>query len=115
MAPATLIDKRIKWLEADSSKVKAEFTNNNISIRAELFFNEKGELINFISQDRYAAGKDGKMRRLPWHTPAKDYKMIDGLRLSSSADAIYTYPEGELCYGTFNLQHIAYNCTEFEQ
>lgn len=59
MAPATLVDKRIKWLESDSSKVHAEFTNSGITISAWLHFNEKGELINFVSNDRYAAGENG--------------------------------------------------------
>ena len=53
MAPATLIDKRIKWLEVDGNKVKAAFTNNNITISAWLYFNDAGELVNFVSNDRY--------------------------------------------------------------
>ena len=47
MAPATLIDKRIKWLEAENNEVKAQFTNNNITITAWLYFNDKGELHQF--------------------------------------------------------------------
>jgi hypothetical protein len=34
MAPATLIDKRIQWLETDSLMVRAKFTANNITITA---------------------------------------------------------------------------------
>ncbi len=79
MAPATLIDKRIKWIETDGDNVKAEFTNNNITISAWLYFNDHGELINFISEDRYAYDDNKIMRKLPWHTPLKDYKEVDGL------------------------------------
>jgi hypothetical protein len=109
MAPATLIDKRIKWLEADSSKVHAEFTNNGISISAWLYFNERGELINFVSDDRYAAGENNTMKRIRWSTPLKNYREVDGYRLASSAEAIYSYPEGDSCYGTFSLKHIKCN------
>ncbi len=112
MAPATLIDKRIKWLESDSNKVKAEFTNNNITISAWLHFNEKGELTNFISDDRYAASEDG-MERLRWATPLKEYGNVDGFRLATTAEAIYSYPEGDLCYGIFSLTNIRYNCIDF--
>lgn len=114
MAPGTLIDKRIKWLEVVGNKVKAEFTNNNITISAWLYFNDKGALINFISDDRYAAGENNTMERLRWSTPMKDVKEVDGYKLARYAEAIYTYPEGDLCYGTFILTNVEYNCIELK-
>jgi len=108
MAPATLIDKRIKWLETKDNRVKATFTNNGITVSAELVFNGKGELVNFISGDRFAA-VDNVMQQTPWSTPLKEYRKIDGFTLATGADTIYHYPEGDLCYGTFNLDHIGYN------
>jgi hypothetical protein len=110
MAPASLIDKRIKWLQCDSSKVHAEFTNNGIRISAWLYFNEKGELTNFVSDDRFAAGENGSMKQIRWSTPMKNYREVNGYKLASYAEAIYSYPEGDLCYGTFELTHIQYNC-----
>lgn len=109
MAPATLIDKRIKWLASDSSKVQAEFTNNGISISAWLYFNKKGELINFVSDDRFAVGENGSMKQIRWSTPLKEYREVDGHKLACYADLVYSYPEGDLCYGTFSLRHIKYN------
>ncbi|MCX6305026.1 MAG: hypothetical protein NT040_08665 [Bacteroidetes bacterium] len=109
MAPATLVDKRIRWTETDGNKVKAEFTNNNITISAWLYFNDMGELVNFISGDRYATGDNNSMTNLPWSTPLKGYKNVDGYRLAGDADAVYTYPEGDLCYGKFSITGIEYN------
>ncbi len=106
MAPPTLIDKRIKWLETDQNKVKASFTNNDITITAWLHFNDKGELINFISEDRYAADVG---KQLTWATPLKDYHEIKGYTLAGYAEAIYTYPNGDLCYGMFKLVDVEYN------
>jgi len=110
MAPGTLIDKRIKWVEVDGNNVKAEFSNNNITISAWLSFNDNGELINFISEDRYAYVDNAGMQKFAWTTPLKDYKKVDGFNLASYAEAIYKYPEGDLCYGTFHLIHVEYNC-----
>jgi hypothetical protein len=109
MAPATLIDKRIRWIESDRLSASAEFTNNGITISAKMFFNDKGELVNFISEDRYAADDKG-MLQLPWSTPSKQYSEVDGFRLSVSAETIYSYPDRDLCYGVFNLEHVEYNC-----
>jgi len=109
MAPPTLIDKRIKWLEIDGNKVKASFTNNNITIYAWLYFNDKGELINFSSDDRYSADAG---KKILWSTPLKDYREINGYKLAGNAEAIYSYSDRDLCYGTFKLIRITYNCTE---
>ncbi|HNW52638.1 MAG TPA: hypothetical protein PKN21_00140 [Bacteroidales bacterium] len=109
LAPGALTDKRIKWLETDSLKVKAEFTNNNITVSAWLYFNEKGELINFVSGNRYAYDEKLGMKQLPWSTPLGDYRMIDGYRLATRAETIYNYPDGPSCYGNFNLKHVTYN------
>ncbi len=109
MAPATLIDKRIEWLEVVGNKVKASFTNNEITILAWLYFNEKGELINFDSEDRSALGANGETKKLKWSTPLRDYKDINGYKLASYAEAIYTYQEGDFTYATFELKDIKYN------
>ncbi len=113
MAPATLIDKRITWLETGNDFVRASFLNNGISVSAVLYFNDTGELINFVSDDRYAAGENNSMQKIRWSTPLKNYKDVDGFRLASSAEAIYSYPEGDFSYGTFSLIHVKYNCTNF--
>ncbi len=112
MAPATLIDKRIKWLEVEGNKVKASFTYNGITISAWLYFNEKGELVNFTSEDRSALGKNGETVKLKWSTPLRDYKAINGYKLASYAETIYSYPDGDFTYATFTIKCIGYNLTE---
>jgi hypothetical protein len=114
MAPATLIDKRVKWLEVNGNTVKVEFVNNKISIVAWLYFSDNGELINFISDDRYALTA-GSMERLRWSTPIQDYVEIKGNRLAGYARVIYRYPAGDFCYGIFQLQDIEYNCKHFKK
>lgn len=109
MAPATLIDNRIRWIESDSNKVQAEFSNNGITISAWLYFNEKGELINFVSEDRYAYNETNGMQKLRWSTPLSKYKEINGYNLAGFAETIYTYPDGDFCYGVFKLNTVRYN------
>ncbi len=112
MAPGALIDKRIEWLEVVGNKVKASFTNNGITISAWLYFNEKGEMVNFTSEDRSALGVNGITSKHKWSTPMRDYKTINGYKLASYAEAIYTYPEGDFTYATFELKDIGYNLSE---
>ena len=112
MTPAAMIDKRIKWLEVVGNKVKASFLNNEITISAGLYLNEKGELVNFVSENKSAFGENVKTVKRKWSTPLRDYKDINGYRLTSYAEAIYTYLEGDFTYATFTLKDIGYNLLE---
>jgi hypothetical protein len=89
--------------------VEAKFTVNDISISAILYFNDEGQLINFVSPDRYAQQDDGSMKRMSWSTPLREYKAMNGYRRASYAETIYAYPEGDFCYGNFRVSNISYN------
>jgi hypothetical protein len=114
MAPASLIDKNIAWKEIDEETVDAKYTNGSITISASLNFTEKGELVNFISNDRFET-TDGKVyKNYPWITPVTNYIDIKGYRLPSGAKLIYEHPDGDFCYGEFELVDIEYNCKELK-
>ncbi len=113
MAPATLIDRNIEWKEIDDLTVGARFTNGNITITATLYFNEKGELVNFLSNDRFETTDVKTYLNSPWITPATAYANINGYLLPSQAKLIYKRPDEDFCYGEFNLKTIEYNCREF--
>ncbi len=113
MAPATLIDERIEWESIDSVSAKAIFTNQPARITAELRFNEEGQLINFISDDRGAL-TDGELKNYRFTTPVGDYKDFNGYNLPSYGEAVWHYPEEEFVYGKFNFKSVEYNVTEYE-
>ncbi|MBK7867092.1 MAG: hypothetical protein IPJ75_08945 [Ignavibacteriales bacterium] len=108
LAPAMLIDSRIKWEEIDSLHTKAIFTNGEISISATLQFNSQGQLINFISDDRSTISD---MKNYRFSTPVQEYKSIDGINIISKAEVVWHYPDGEFTYGVFNLVDIQQNPT----
>ena len=108
MAPGSLISKNITWETMDASQVKATFTNGQITVNANLTFDEEGKLVNFLSFDRFDT--DGKTyTNLPWETPVTEYRTVNGYRLPSKADVIYKRPEGNFCYLEFRLEEIKYN------
>jgi hypothetical protein len=114
MAPATLIDKNILWETIDPLTVRAKYINGKLSITANLFFNKAGELINFISNDRFETVDGKTYNNYPWSTPVKGYREYKGRMLPTSAETIYHKPDGEFCYGEFIIKEVEYNCREMK-
>lgn len=113
-APASLIDKNIQWEQVDPLMVKATFTNANITITATLYFNEKGELINFISDERYYIENGEKYINYKWSTPISGYKDFKGRKVPAFGEAIWHTPEREFVYARFDLKEIEYNLEDFK-
>ncbi len=111
MAPASLIDKRIEWTNIDTLSAKATFTNGINKISATLYFNEIGQLTNFISDDRYVISE---IKQYRFSTPVKHYTEINGMNIWEYGEAIWHYPEGEFVYGKFNLKSIEYNMVDIK-
>ncbi len=110
MAPATLIDPAIVWEPVDDRTARARFTNAGHTIRAELVFNEAGELTNFRSGDRYEISPDGKgARKVPWSTPLARYRSFGPVRLASGGEARWHEPDGDYAYIELTFDDVRYN------
>jgi hypothetical protein len=113
-ASGNLYDKRLTWKEIDSLSSQVSIENGKYNVSAMLYFNEKGELINFVSDDRYALQEDGTIKKAKWSTPVRDYIELDGRRIPTYGETIWNYPEGDFTYGTFRLKSIHYNVTSHD-
>lgn len=109
MAPGALIDPKIFWKTINDSVVEATFTNKGVTIKAQLFFNEKGQLVNFISNDRLDINEN---KNYPFSTPLGDYKKIGAFMLPHHGEAVWEYDDGLFTYGKFELKSIEYNVSE---
>ena len=110
MAPATLVDPAIVWEPVDARTARATFTNAGQTIRAELSFNEAGELSNFCSDDRYQTSSDGAaVKRRRWSTPLRGYRSFDGVRLASGGEGRWHEAGGEYAYIELVFDEVHYN------
>jgi hypothetical protein len=110
MAPAALLDPRIKWQQMDRLSVKAIFTNGQQQISAILYFNAAGALVNFVSDDRTEINAN---LHIPFSTPIHGWQQVDGRTLIREGDGVWHYPEGAFVYGKFRLKKIEYNVSGF--
>ena len=112
LAPAALIDARVRWQSVDDHHVRGAFTNGMHTVSAELAFNDDHELVDFVSEDRLRASADGTtFTRQKWSTPLSDYRSLDTRRVSSRGEARWhaPEPEGEFAYLEFKLAELVYN------
>ena len=109
-APATLVDPAIVWEPVDAKTARATFTNAGQTIRAELSFNEAGELSSFSSDDRYQTSADGiTVTRMRWSTPLRGYRSFAGVRLASGGEGRWHASDGEYVYIDLTFDEVHYD------
>jgi len=106
LAPGALVDPRLTWTEIDSSAADVIFANGPHQVRARLFFDERGDLSNFVSDDRAALQDDGTLKLLRWSTPLEGWHDVDGRRIPTWGRTVYDYPDGPFTYGEFRLVSV---------
>lgn len=110
LAPAMLIDAPVTWILIDDQHVRGTYTCGPNSVSAELTFNDDHELVNFVSDDRFAGSSDGKsFAAQRWSTPISNYRTVNGHHLGTFGLARWHAPSGEYTYLEFNLDTITYN------
>jgi hypothetical protein len=108
LAPAAVLELPIRWETSGPHTVRATFTNAGHTVSAELTFDQSGDLVGFVSNDRYQSDAKGD-RNFPWSTPISDYRVIGGIRVGAKGDANWIEPRGEWTYGRFTIRTIEYN------
>jgi hypothetical protein len=110
MAPSALIDAPISWEAVDARTARAAFTAGDTTVRADLVFNDAGELVDFVSDDRLAASPDGTIltpRR--WSTPLGEYRTFRARRVATRGEARWHPPEGAFPYLELELLDLEVN------
>lgn len=109
LAPAAIVDAGVRWEPRDERSVRAAWTYAGHTIHATLTFDVAGDLVGFVSEDRYLSADGKSYRLLPWSTPLSEYRAIAGVRIAHHGVAKWLAPEGEIEYGRFELDALEYN------
>jgi hypothetical protein len=110
LAPAALIDPAIRWEPLDAGSARAHYTAGSNTISAVLYFNEAGELVDFVSEDRLASSADGtEFTRRRWSTPVGDYRTFGSRRVMTRGEGRWHPSEGEFVYIELELLDLEIN------
>lgn len=109
LAPAALLEVDVQWETGPGRSLKGSFQHQGQRVTAILHFNEHGDLVEFVSGDRFQSADGKSYVRCPWATPVWEYGDFSGFRLMAKADAIWQEPTGAYTYARFRMDEHTYN------
>lgn len=109
-APSALISPDISWDPVDAFTATAHFNLLANTVTAELRFDDDGDLVDFVSDDRSATSTDGRnFTPLRWSTPLREYAQVGPARVPTRTDVRWQPDSGDWTYGEFELTSLTYN------
>ena len=107
---ALLPSDYIEWKEIDSNSAQAIIKDNGYTALGIFTFNEKGEIIKFVSNDRYME-VDGKYFREQWGGYYRNYQEINGMKIPIEAEVEWNLSDRDLQYAKLKITDIQYSIT----
>lgn len=111
-APAALVDASITWGPVETHRVTATFTRDTQVVSADLVFDDDHELVDFISDDRSRAARDGKsFTPQRWSTPVGSHDDLGSGRVATVGEGRWhaPEPEGEFTYLEIAVDDLVHN------
>ena len=108
---ALLPSDYIEWKEIDSNSAQAVIKDNGYTASGIFTFNEKGEIIKFVTNDRYMEA-DGKYFKEQWAGYYRNYQEIEGMKIPIEGEVEWNLSDKDLQYAKLKITDIQYNVTE---
>jgi hypothetical protein len=113
MWPTAFLSDYIQWEPIDTRSACIQVNLHGKQFSAVLVFNDLGEMVDFITEDRYRTVGKG-YERAKWSTPLRRYRQANRLCIPSEGDAIWHLPEGEFTYIRATIGEVQYDTFDFE-
>jgi hypothetical protein len=117
LAPGAIVDAPVRWTTVDARHVRGAFTSGVQTVTAELTFDDAGDLVDFVSDDRFRASADGKsFTQQRWSTPLSGHHDLHGRRVPASGEGRWRAPDGEgwFTYVELHFDDIRHNAHQVE-
>jgi len=108
---ALLPSDYLEWKEIDSNSARAVIKDNGYTALGIFTFNEKGEIIKFVTNDRYMEA-DGKYFKEQWAGYYRNYQEIEGMKIPMEGEVEWNLSDKDLPYAKLKITDIQYNVTE---
>lgn len=94
--PTAALEEYIQWEPVDEKFARAVMQYKGISASAIFYFNEDGELVNFIAE-RYMK-KNDKFEKEMWSTPITGHQEFHGIHIPTEGEAVWKLEGGDFSY-----------------
>ena len=106
--PTNLLpSERLNWEAIDSNSAKLNFSYNGLKLYFVTTFNANGEIIQMETK-RFM----DKERLENWVIKASNYKEMNGVKVPTTAEAIWRLADRDYPYAKFNVTALEYDVTE---
>jgi len=105
---ALLPSDYLEWKEIDSNSAQAIIKDKGYTASGIFTFNEKGEIIKFVTNDRYMEA-DGKYFKEQWGGYYKNYREIEGMKIPTEGEVEWNLSDRDLQYAKLKITDIQYN------
>ncbi|MDD2555977.1 MAG: hypothetical protein PHX16_06205 [Syntrophaceticus sp.] len=110
MVPSCALQDYIHWEEIDENHARAMIEYNDVKAEGIFTFNDQGEFVEFVTDERYMDTGDGQSEKHKWTAAVSDYVEKDGIKKPTKIKGIWNLPEGDYEYFNGTLTDVVYNC-----
>jgi len=108
---ALLPNDYLEWKEIDSNSARVIIKYKGYTASGVFTFNEKGEIIKFVSNDRYMES-DGKYFQEQWSGYYRNYQQFEGIKIPTQGEVEWNLSDRDLPYARLKITEIQYNIME---
>ncbi|CCO07084.1 conserved hypothetical protein [Desulforamulus hydrothermalis Lam5 = DSM 18033] len=109
LVPAYALQSYLRWTDIDQTTAKAEIAYNNTKVSGIFYFNEAGEFVRFVSDDRYYTEKGREYKKMRWSVYADHYITRQGVRFPSLVKAVWHTSWGDYEYFRGKINNIIFS------
>jgi len=103
LAPGALSSPAFRFEEIDERSAGVHYTVGSNTVSAVLHFDDSGDLVDFVSDDRLVASPNGRaFTRQRWSTPVASYQSRDGKHVMRHGEGRW-HPPGEPSFAYIEL------------
>ncbi len=105
--PTAYLDDYIQWESIDSHSARATITVEGLSAFAILYFNERGEMTDFVAERYMSVGDEYSLET--WSTPIEEYREMNGIMVPTKGEALWKLSSGDFSYIKLEIIDIEYD------
>jgi hypothetical protein len=112
LATSYALQPYIKWESIDIYNAKATIEYNNVKASGVFRFNESGEFVEFVTNDRWQNETDSAT--VKWSVTASKYIEKNGIRFPTDLRAMWHEKDGIFAYFKGEIEDIKFNLKSAE-